>query len=218
MSDKVSGAFIASLRDFLISQFDPVSLNRLVSDLPSKNLLVPHLTFPTSRWTMSSEVVSLSIEHGQLGDLKKALLDQRAPLRAVIEEIWSLPAPEPTAPVVPARRTLSPAVPEPPPYFEERPEHGQIRAALRARRPLVGITGLPGSGKTTAAIAALDDEVRAAFSAVCWLDSDSSTPLQPSDARAKLARQLGGTSAPDKPPSRDELAQLAAEVIGDGHL
>ena len=92
------------------------------------------------------------------------------------------------------------------------------RTALRARHAMVGVAGLPGSGKTTAAIAALDGDVRAAFSEVCWLDSDTNTPLQPSDVRAKLVRQLGGTSAPDTPPSRDELAQLARDVVGDGHL
>jgi hypothetical protein len=88
---------------------------------------------------------------------------------------------------------------------------GHASARLRTGSTLIGVAGLPGSGKTTAAIAALDGEVTAAFSAVCWLDSGASTPLQPADVRVELARQLSGS--PDPPPSRAGLAQLAADLV-----
>jgi len=215
-----STSFRASLSDFLVTQFDASSLRMLVRELPGEKDLARYLTYPASLWEMSQEVADLSIEHGRLGDLQVALIQRRSELRGVIEEIWSRPPAQTLQQRVPApvNRVRTSAVPLLPEGVEERPEFALLRTRLRERHPLIGVAGLPGSGKTTAAIAALDGDVRAALSAVCWLDSDSSTPIQPSDVRAKLVRQLGGTSSPDTPPSRDELAQLAIDVVGDGHL
>jgi ankyrin repeat protein len=216
MSVGISGDFNTSLRDFLVSQYDPESLLRVVSDMPRGDESIrPHLTYPGSLFGMSVEIVDLSLKNGQLDDLKNILVWQRAELRELIEQIWALRIPERPPPAL-HKHTFPAAVPQPPEYLEERPEHVTIRAALRSWTPLIGITGLPGSGKTTAAIAALDQETRAAFSAVCWLDSLESAAAQTHELRRRIALQLG---SPDrKDISREELAGLAASAVGDGHL
>ena len=214
---ELSGDFRVALRDFLTGQYDTVSLERVVAELPRSDVIRAHLTYPTSRFLMSREVVALCLKHGQLDELKKVLLQQRTQLVNLVEKIWSLPMPV----AMPSSGASSlprpqPSIPLPPQHLEERPEYVAIRAALRSKQWLTGITGLPGSGKTTAAIASLDRKTRSAFEAVCWLASDENAPLRSEDVRKRLARQLAGKSPNEI--SREELAGLAQEVVGDGDL
>jgi ankyrin repeat protein len=217
MSVEVSGDFAAALRDLLVSQYDDEdSLKRVLGDMPHGKVIRPHLTYPTSLYGISADIVALSIQHGVLDELKAALLAQRSQLSDVIEQVWSMPAPQPASPPVAARERLRPFVPQPPDCVEERPEHGEIRGALRSDRPVVGVIGLPGSGKTTAAIASLDDDTRSAFVAICWVRSDDNAVMHADDVRRDVARQLGGPATATV--SQEELAALAQEVVGDGDL
>jgi hypothetical protein len=94
MSVQTSGDFKAALRDFLISQYDPESLQRVVAEMRNGSRVIrPKLTYPASLYSMSDEIVDLSLKHGQLGDLKNVLVTQRSALRELVEQIWSLPPP-----------------------------------------------------------------------------------------------------------------------------
>jgi serine/threonine-protein phosphatase 6 regulatory ankyrin repeat subunit B len=217
MNVQAPSVFNAALRDFLVSQYDAESLYRLVADMPDGKVSIkPFLTYPNNLFGLSTEIVELSYKEGQLQDLKDALLAQRSEVGDLIEQIWSLPIPSDAVLAVRKQPSLCPAIPQLPEYLEERPEYSAIRAALRSRQALVGITGLPGSGKTTAAIASLDEATRAYFAAVCWLDTDLEMSTQAQAVRERIALQLGGERSKDI--TREELAGLALDRVGEGYL
>lgn len=202
---KVQGGFRARLQEFLTSRFDVPDLHDLVRDLPEGRAIHDHLTVPTSRWNLAGEIADLAREHRQLDALHSSLLEQRPHDAGVLAAIWSLPQ-DAAAPPVPPPRHL----PQLPIGFVERPEHEVLRAALREDRPLLGVMGLPGSGKTTAAIAALRDAPPG--SPVCWIDGDDSTPIGPGELRARIARQLGGARGDEV--SSAELRAAAEAAAG----
>lgn len=217
MTVDVDAPFAPSLRDFLASRFRYDELATLVADLPDGTALSSRLRHEVSPYERSVDVVRLTIDHGHLDALRHELLDRRPEDRRYVEAIWRLPPPDdgdaidagPPAPLPP------PALPPRPPHFVERPEHVAIADALLSDDPLVGITGLPGSGKTTAAIAALTASVQDAFGHVCWLAWDKEPAMNASDVRTMIAGQLGRQRSD---VSAADLSSLVASSIEDRRL
>ena len=156
MSVEAKPGFRASLCEFLYTRFDAERLRDLAAELPAGVEIRARLTTPASCWTLAGEIVELVSEYRQLDTLRASLLAERPDAASVLEAIWSL-SPEDAVP----RPSPSRCLPALPIGFIERPEYVALRAALREGRPVVGITGLPGSGKTTAVTAALQDARRA---------------------------------------------------------
>jgi ankyrin repeat protein len=210
--------FRTALLDFFISAFKAEELKPLSRRLPASREFEARLPGDSvSMLAMSEAMIAIAVERDQLTDLQRLLLAERKDRAAEIEGIWALPRRE--APAKPVH-TAAPALPGPqlPPGHVVRSEYRRLSAALIEGNSSVGLMGLPGSGKTTAAAAALRDErVIAAFARVCWLSWEDPVLRSLADIRRDMAAQLaGGTASQDV--SDAELIRVAAQEAGGGRI
>jgi len=214
----IKASLESSLVDFLVTRFEAAELRVVVGELPRGTEMSPHLPeSPATPYKLAEAAVDLLEPYDQLDAMRASLLERRPGDRDAIALIWTLPTRPPVAsppPSKPERPAL--VLPQLPLGYVQRAEHTRLCAALREERALVGITGLPGSGKTTCVIAAVSDVASDTFAAVCWLDTESAVLTGAPELRRGLARQLGEKET--RGVSSADLALAASARVGDGRL
>jgi ankyrin repeat protein len=207
----------SSLVEFLVGRFDADELRAVVVELPLGTEMSPHLlqSAPTS-FKFAEATVELLKQYDQLDAVRTSLIERRPKDQDAISAIWALP--RPSAAKLSSSTPTRPALilPQLPLGYVQRTEDTRLRDTLKEERALVGITGLPGSGKTTCAIAAVREIASDTFAAVCWLDAESGTLTGASELRRSVARQLDQREETNV--SGDDLARTASARVGDGRL